>query len=278
MEPGAGLELLAEVGDRVLIPIDVRGGQAGRVGLRGARVPKEFVEVAPLGVLLAGDDGGMLGAGDGALLFEHRTGPLKARDDGLEQPLHAQGVIVDAAEVNVGGDFTIRQGAVEMLRSGLGDREVAEAGEVLVLDRDFPAAAGFTGLLGDDIFHHLLPGARAEFGVGTVDVHAGQRQVEVGLALAFVVGVEEVLGLGPVAGLETGLVASGFVFEVVNAPRAFNQTERLLHRFTHGCECEAVGTFSIREQWEYSLRTVSEYWANGETGGDSGETLTLFRS
>jgi hypothetical protein len=62
------------------------------------------------------------------------------------------------------------------------------------------------------------------------------------------VGLEEPLGFVAVAGLEAGLLSGRFVFEVENASGALNQTELLLHCFTHGCECEAVGTFSIREQ------------------------------
>ena len=79
------------------------------------------------------------------------------------------------------------------------------------------------------------------------------------LALGFVVGLEESLGLLPVAGLEAGLLSGGFVLEVENAPGALNQTELLFHCFTHVSECEAVGTVSIREQWANSQRTGGEF-------------------
>ena len=82
-----------------------------------------------------------------------------------------------------------------------------------------------------------------------------------GLAPGFVVGLEEARGLDPIAGLEAGLVSGGFVFEVINAPGALNQTELLFHCFTHVSECEAVGTFSIREQWANSQRTGGEFLA-----------------
>jgi hypothetical protein len=57
------------------------------------------------------------------------------------------------------------------------------------------------------VLHHFLPSARAEFGIGAVDVHPGQREVEVWLALGFVVGLEEPLGLVSVTGLEAGLLS-----------------------------------------------------------------------
>jgi hypothetical protein len=55
-DSGAGLQLLPAVGDGAGIPINVLSGQTGRVGLRGAGVPEQFVEVVALGVQLAGDD------------------------------------------------------------------------------------------------------------------------------------------------------------------------------------------------------------------------------
>ena len=166
---------------------------------------------------------------------------------------------MNAAEVNVRRDFAVGQGAVEVFRPGLCHGQVADAIEVLVQDGHVPAPAGLVGFLGDDVLHHFLPGARAEFGIGAVDVHPGQREVEMWLALGFVVGLEEPLRLVAVASLEAGLLSGRFVFEVENAPRALNQTELLFHCFTHVSECEAVGTVSIREQWANSQRTGGEF-------------------
>ena len=64
-----------------------------------------------------------------------------------------------------------------------------------------------------------------------------------------------------VTGLETGLLSGRFVFEVENAPGALNQTGLLLRCFTRGCECEALGTVSIREQWANSQQTGGEFLA-----------------
>jgi hypothetical protein len=96
LDSGAGLQLLPTVGDGVGIPINVLGGQAGRVGLPCASVLEQFVKVVALGIQLSRDDGLMFGAGDGALLLEQRPGPLQARDDGFKEPLDAEGLVVDA--------------------------------------------------------------------------------------------------------------------------------------------------------------------------------------
>ena len=53
LDSGAGLQLLPAVGDGAGIPINVLGGQAGRVGLRGAGVPEQLVEIVALGIQLS---------------------------------------------------------------------------------------------------------------------------------------------------------------------------------------------------------------------------------
>ena len=50
LDSNAGLQLLAAVGDGVGIPVHVLGGEAGRIGLRGAGVPEQLVEVVALWV------------------------------------------------------------------------------------------------------------------------------------------------------------------------------------------------------------------------------------
>ena len=90
-----------------MIPIDIFCGEAGRVRLRGAGVPEQFIEVAPLRVELAGDYSSVFLSRDGALGFEDGPGPLQARNNGFQEPIHAERVVVDAAQVNVGRDFAV---------------------------------------------------------------------------------------------------------------------------------------------------------------------------
>ena len=66
-----------------------------------------------------------------------------------------------------------------------------------------------------------------------LEIHPRQSQVEVRLALRFVVRLEDALRLRPVACLEALLFAAEFVLEVEDAPGAPDQTECLFHGFTH---------------------------------------------
>jgi len=73
------------------------------------------------------------------------------------------------------------------------------------------------------------------------------------------VGLEDTLCLVLVAGFEARLLAGGLVFEVEHAPGTTDQTECLLHGFTHGYECVRQGTPRISEQWAGYGRTVTGF-------------------
>ena len=92
-----------------------------------------------------------------------------------------------------------------------------------------------------------------------VEIHPRQRQIEMRLILRFVVRLEDALRLMLIARLETRLNAGDFVFEIEDAPRTPDQTELLLHGFTHGFECEAGGPFAISEQWASDNRAVAKH-------------------
>ncbi len=131
---------------------------------------------------------------------------------------------------------------VEVLRPSLRNWQVANTVKIPVFDGNFPATVRLADLPFEDVLHDLLPGASAKFGIGAIHVHARQREIEMRLVLGVVMGLEEPLRFVRVACFEAGLVSSGFVLEVINAPGALDQSELLLHRFVHGYECEAVGT------------------------------------
>lgn len=135
--------------------------------------------------------------------------------------------------------------------------------------RDQPRRSGwkscFVRLLRHDAFHDLLPGSRPEFRVSPVQIHPRQGQVHVRLTLRFIPRLEQPLRLVFVVSLETRLRAGKIVLEVENAPGPTHQTILLLHRFSHGCECEAAGPFAVSEQWASIIRAETEFCAGCET-------------
>jgi hypothetical protein len=138
-------------------------------------------------------------------------------------------VIVNAPQINIGGDFTIRQRTVVMLRAGFADVQVTDAIKILVFDGCFPASSRLISFLGNDIFHHLLPRPRGQLGISAVEIHPRQRQVEMRLTFRFVVRLENALCLRFVACLEARLLAGDFVFEVEDTSGTTDQTECLFH-------------------------------------------------
>jgi len=222
-------------------------------------MPHQFVKIPAFAVLLPLDDGRVFFRRDGALDLEHRLGPLQARDDRFQQPLHAQRVIVNAPQIDIGGHFAIRQRPVEMFRAGFGDAQITNAVKIPVFDCRFPAPPRLIHFLGDDVFHHLLPRPRGQLGISAVEIHPRQRKVEVRLALRFVVRLEDALRFKLVARLEALLFAGDFVFEVEDASGTPDQTECLFHRFTHGYECAGIGICRVSEQWACGGRAETSF-------------------
>jgi hypothetical protein len=272
--PAARLQFCPRIANRAAVPIHILRQQAGRVRLRRAGVPQQFVKIPPLRVLFPRHNRGMFLRRDGPLDLEHRLGPLQARDNRFKQPLHPQGVIVNAPQINIAGHLAIRQCTVEMFRAGFRHAQVADAVKIPVLDRRVPPPPRLIHFLCDDVFHHLLPGPRGQFGISAVEIHPRQRQVEVRLTLRFVVRLEDALRLRLVTRLEALLFAGDFVFEVEDASGTPDQTECLFHHFTHGYECEGIGICRVSEQWASVDRAETSFWTGSQTGEDSGETLT----
>jgi len=131
-------------------------------------VPEQLVKVPALGVVLPLDDGHVFLRRDGPLGLAHRLGPLQARDDRFQQPFHAQRMIVNPPQIDIGGHLAVGQHPVEMFRAGFADRQMADAVKVFVFDGDVPAPARFILFLGDDVFHHVLPCPRGQLGISAI--------------------------------------------------------------------------------------------------------------
>jgi hypothetical protein len=86
--------------------------------LRRSGEPQQFVKVAPLRVLFPLEYRGVFFRRDRPFFFEHGFWPLQSRNDRFEQPFHAQGVIVNAPQINIDGHLAVGQCLVKMFWSG----------------------------------------------------------------------------------------------------------------------------------------------------------------
>ena len=76
-----------------------------------------------------------------------------------------------------------------MLRQSRRHRHIADIVKILVFNRNVPSPTRGHRVVAYDAFHHFLPGASAQLRVCAVQIHSGQMQVEVGLALSLVMSL-----------------------------------------------------------------------------------------
>jgi hypothetical protein len=96
--------------------------------------------------------------------------------------------------------------------------------------------------------------ASPQLGISAVEIHMCQRQVEVRLALRFVVRPENALRFMFIARFETRLNSAQLVHQIEHTPRTTDQTECLFHCFTHVYECAGIGDCRMSEQWASGTR------------------------
>ena len=115
------------VADDVVFPINILRFEERQIGLRCAQVPREFVERLAFGILFAGDDGLMFGQRDAALLLELDGRPAFLGQHRPRQPGHVQGEVVDAPQIDIGGNLSGFQHAQEMFRPRFQKRQMPDA-------------------------------------------------------------------------------------------------------------------------------------------------------
>ncbi len=233
MQVADGFRFESAVADDPVLPVHALGGQRGHVGLGAADVPEQFVEGARLGVRFPGDDAVVFLAGDGALFPEAHSGPPLLRQDGPREPVHVDGEVLDAAEVDVGRNTPVLQGAEEVFGAGFQHDEVADGVEGGFLDGRGPAFAGRTGFLLQHLVHNALPGAVGGGGVAGPPIDTGELEAEGGGLFAFVAGGDEPVGFGFVAGAEGFLFSGGEVLAVKSAPSPAEDAVTLAHGSVH---------------------------------------------
>ena len=94
---------------------------------------------------------------DGALVLELNFWPLPFHDDWPRQPCHVQGEVVDAPQIDIGGNFSGFEHSQEMFRARFQNRQMPNQVERLVLDGGLPAVLSFTFFEFDHFVHDELP-------------------------------------------------------------------------------------------------------------------------
>ena len=140
---------------------------------------------------------------DTALLTVVQSGPLFPGQDRPGQPRHGQGEVVEPAQDVVGRDRARLQRLQEVFRPRLQDRQGAERIERVFLQRTYIpfACALLHPLLGFDQFvHDGLPGPRHDVGIAGGKIGAGDLQVDRGLTVGLILGVQQAHCFDPVCG------------------------------------------------------------------------------
>ena len=171
---------------------------------------------------------------------EHRMEEMlyyRTKDDGRpafpgqhrpRQPRHVEGEVLHPAQKDVGANRSVFQSAQEVFRAGFQDWKTAYRIECLVAHGSLPANQGRPLFQSGRLVHDVLPGAGGDLRVAGCEIGAGDLQVDGGLSLRLVLGVKQSPGLGPVAGVEAGLLAGGRVFAIEDFT-ALKQDEPLSH-------------------------------------------------
>ena len=84
-----------------------------------------------------------------------------------------------------------------------------------------------------DFVHDVLPGSLGGGRVPGLPINPRQLQAECGRVLGFVLGGNEAVGFGLVAGLEGGLLLGHEVFAVKSPPAPAEYAETVLHVIIH---------------------------------------------
>lgn len=209
LDPAAGLvvQFVPVVADGAVTPVHIFGMEVGDVRLASGQVPAQFIEIPAFRILLAGQDQLVFRAGDTALLAIDDLGPDPPRDHGLQEPVHAEGKVVDAAQVNVGGGLAGVQHLEEMALLGFNHLEGADRVEGGVFDGPLPAIPRRRVLQAHDPIHDLLPSTDDERGISGQEVASGDLEIEVRLTMGLVHRIQEPGGRDLIGGPEAGLFA-----------------------------------------------------------------------
>src|SRR5438034_11433778 len=98
MNHGQAAGFPSSVSDRLIRPVNVFRLEAGNVALRTAKMPAQFVEVAPLRVFLVLENEKVLLDGEGTFGPKAHFRPKAFGDNRRRQPLHREARVVERAQ------------------------------------------------------------------------------------------------------------------------------------------------------------------------------------
>jgi len=102
----------------------------------------------------------------------------------------------------------------------------------------------------DHFVHDDLPGPGHDVGITGGKIGAGDLQVDRGLTVGLILGVQQAQGFDAVGGAQTFLLARHTVVDVeTTAARAAIQSESQLHNCSFGYEANAAGSESVSRLW-----------------------------
>ena len=237
------------VADDVVVPINILGFKECQVGLRRAQAPSQFVERLAFGILFAGDNGQMFGQGDTAFFLELNGGPAFLGQHRPRQPGHVQGEVVNAPQINIGGNFPGFQHAQEMFGARFQKRQMPNQVERLVFDGRLPAVLGLVFFELHQFVHDELPVSRGNLFVTGSEIRAGDLQVHGGLLLGFLTRVEQPKRRRAVGGVQAVLLLCHVVVNVVAAAFfPFIESVSLFHNCVSSDEVTTIDLDSGRER------------------------------
>jgi hypothetical protein len=183
-------------------------------------VPAQLIKRAEFGVVFTVDNSAMLIRRDGSFLLVMDGRPPTFRDDWTRKPTHVESEIVDAPQVNICRDAPSLQDSQALVCGGAQDDNFSDAVERLVLNRHAPAFGGRTLLQFDNLIHHQLPISCSDCRIARHQIGACDVQIDGGLLVGLVSGVEEPLGFLLAFGPQALLSAAGAIFDEKHPVRA----------------------------------------------------------
>jgi len=129
---------------------------------------------------------------------------------------------VDAPEIKVARHLSLLQHLQEMIGPRFNQGQLPKAVEVVIMNGALPPQSVSPAFESDQGFHHLLPGAGDQSGIGSVQVGAGDLEIDGGRwgVAGLVPGIDKPLRFPFVRGAQCSLFAGVVVLPVVIAALA----------------------------------------------------------